>query len=180
MAFACNKEDELKPEQPTMQYTNLQNAEVRFNEFKNVDMDGDGKNDFLFQTLLVGDPILKRDRKQFYAFSKIGTYLLVDAQEQAPVLNSGDAIMVNNYLSAEWYEIAATVLAEKIIEENGSSHWEGAWKNTTHRYLPVQVAKNGLRYTGWIELSFDAELEKIILHRAAISTVAQTDSKAGL
>jgi hypothetical protein len=180
VSFSCNKQVDPLPEPLQMQYTDLHNAEVKSNRFVSVDIDADGKNDFLFQTLLVGDALLKRDRFQFYAYSKIGTYLLIDAQEQTPVLNAGDAILIHNFRAAEWYEVAATVLAEKITEESGTTHWEGAWKSTAHHYLPVQIMKVNSRYTGWIELSFNTEMEMLVLHRAAISTVAQKDSKAGL
>jgi len=44
------------------------------------------------------------------------------------------------------------MLAEKIIEEAGPDHWEGNWKNASHKHLAIQLRKGDLRYNGWVEL----------------------------
>jgi hypothetical protein len=43
----------------------------------------------------------------------------------------------------------------------------------------VQVKKGGQAFLGWIEMSFDKEAEKLILHKAALSTIANKEIKAG-
>jgi len=180
---ACTKDKMPCPDdpvvQPIMQYSNLYDAEMKFGQSLRIDVNHDGSTDFYFETLLVGDPILKRDRKQFYAYSKIETCLLHSPEDQTPPLANGDIIALRQpgYL---WFDIAAIVLAEKIIPLTGASYWDGSWKTAKHRYLAIQVKKDELVYNGWIEISFDTSLEKLIFHRAAICKKSGVNIKAGL
>src|SRR5215207_3217943 len=166
--FGCEKPSLPEPEvHPAMHYTDLHLAEVKHNEPKSLDINADGTTDFTFSTLLVGDPVLHRDRLQFYATSKLNTALLNNNNDQSPMLNKTDTIAFA-HTGYEWFEISAIVLAEKITEMTGLPYWDGLWKNAAHKYLPVQVRKDGLLYLGWVEISFDILSEKLILHKAAI------------
>jgi hypothetical protein len=179
---ACNKNKPvvpIEPEEPQMQYYDLQNAEVKERQSKRIDLINDGTTDFYFATLLVGDPVLQRDRFQFYAYSMIEAYLLNDAYDQSAVLNKTDQIS-DKHSGYQWFDLSAIVLAEKITTMSGPSYWEGNWKMANHKYLPVYIRKNGVVYYGWIELSFDTVAEKLILHRAALCTEAGRKIKAGL
>lgn len=179
--FSCKKDKKTLPEpHPSMQYTDLGNAAVRFNEFKKINIDGDNTFDFLFSTLLVGDPIGRRDRQQYYVSSSFDAFLPVSGEEQLLMLNKDDAITIANRNGYNWFNASSVVLAEKIIEENGSEHWEGKWKNASHKYVPVQVNREGQLYNGWVEISFNIIPGEIILHRAAIAREAGKDIRAGL
>jgi hypothetical protein len=166
------------PLHPVMIYKDLQNKEVKFNHYEYVDVDNDGLSDFRFDVVLIGDPVLQRDRLQFYANSGIRRNLLNNQADESPMLNKGDSIS-KIYKGYTWWEVSFIVLAEKIIDNNGS-HWDGLWKNADHKYLPIQVEKNQKLYHGWVELSFNAAEEKLILHKSAISTEADKTVKAGL
>lgn len=179
--FACSKKPPLNPpapSHPVMSYKDLAGKEVKYGKLQYVDVDGDGSNDFRFNVLLVGDPTLQRDRVQFYANSGIKRNLLNSQVDESPMLNKGDSIgkVHNGYT---WWEISAIVLTEKIVTDNGS-HWEGLWKNADHKYLPIQIEKNNKLYHGWIELSFNTAEEKLILHKAAISTEEDKSIQAGV
>lgn len=163
---------------PSMRYTDLHNAEVKFGTLQRLDLDGDGTVDFSFQTQLVGDPILVRDRLQFYVSSNIKTNLLNDNNDESPVLAKGAAIMLS-HPGYTWYEISAIVLAEKITTMTPPVFWQGRWSAADHQYLPVQIDKAGKLYMGWIELSMDTTTEKLVLHKAAISLVPNQTVRAG-
>ena len=165
-------------QQLNMRYTELKDAEMGPGVTKRVDLDGDGTTDFSFNTLLVGDPVLMRDRLQFYVNSKIKTNLLNDNNDESPVFNKGEQIKLT-HAGYTWYEISAIVLTEKITPLSSPVFWQGLWKNAHHKYLPVQIEKTGGIYIGWIELSFNQVTQKLILHRAAISTLPNTPVKAG-
>jgi hypothetical protein len=163
---------------PNMRYTELQQAEVKPGTSQRLDLDGDGTIDFSFYTQLVGDPILARDRLQFYATSKIKTNLLNNDNDESPVLAKGHQIM-QHHIGYTWYEISAIVLTEKITTLTPPSFWQGRWSDAHHQFLPVQIEKHGKRFMGWIELSMDKTTEKLILHRAAISLDPERTVLAG-
>ena len=178
---SCDKEvcEEPAYPLPALHYTDLHNVEVKSGTFTRVDVDGNGTTDFSFETLLVGDPILKRDRLQFYAESKVETYLPVNGSEQVPMLSQGEWVRAE-HPGHTWYEISAIVLAEKITPMDGAPYWDGMWKAAAHKFLPIMIRKEGvLRYYGWVELSFDTAAGKLILHRAAIATEANKEVRAG-
>jgi hypothetical protein len=179
--FACQKEPVIVPPvvpHPEMRYIDLHDAEVGFHQEKAVDVDADGATDFFFGVILVGDPILERDRLQYYAMSGVKCNLLNDAGDQSPVLNKLDAIS-KTHPGYTWWEISHILLTEKIITFT-ESHWEGLWKNANHQYLPIQVERDGKLFHGWIELSFSTATEKLILHKAAISVIDDKAVKAGV
>ncbi|MDH7460440.1 hypothetical protein QEG73_04095 [Chitinophagaceae bacterium 26-R-25] len=168
-----------EPTGPKMEYTELKDKTIGFNSSYSIDLDKDGESDFSFSTLLVGDPILKRDYRQYYISSKFYTNLQVNDTEETPVLQKGDKIASAPLEGFHWYNASHVVIAQKVIEENGTS-WSGNWKQTAHAYQPVSILKGDKTYYGWIELSFDIQSEKIILHRAAVAKEADVDVKAGV
>jgi len=46
--------------------------------------------------------------------------------------------------------------------------WLGNWKDKSHHYIVLRVDQQGKPFYGWMEVSFDRQAEKIILHRAAL------------
>jgi hypothetical protein len=176
---SCDKEHLPDPApEPTIRYTDLQNAEITAGTHKRLDIDGDGVNDLLFNTLLLGDPISQRDRLQFYANTSIDTYQPVNNHEESPVLVK-DVPITFQFPDFTWYDITAIVLAEKVMFVSGETFWDGLWKNASHKYLPVQVKRNGQSFLGWVEMSFDKTAEKLILHRSALCMTAGKEIKAG-
>ncbi|MDB5207851.1 MAG: hypothetical protein JWR72_2926 [Flavisolibacter sp.] len=177
LAIACSKPNDVIAE-PVMQYSDLQDAEVKPGQHQHIDIDSNGSTDFTFHTLLVGDPLLQRDRLQYLAASKIGTNLLNNTFDESPRLIKGDRIGLQHE-GFTWYELSSIMLAEKLIPLHEDIYWDGIWKAAKHHFLPVEVMKDGHAFLGWIELSFDKTAEKLILHKAAISTKADTEIKAG-
>jgi hypothetical protein len=175
---ACSQATLSEPQSALVVYKDLQNAEVKYGQPKTLDINNDGSIDFSFGVLLVGDPILQRDRMQFYVHSKVDRNLLNDGTDQSPVLSKLD-IITKSHPGYSWLPISSIVLAEKIIENNGS-YWAGTWKNAAHNYIPIQFKTNGKLYHGWIELSFDTAGDKLILHKAGLSTEGDKDVKAGV
>jgi len=179
---ACKKERTSQPEisvpHPVMQYLDLHDESIGFGQVKIIDINNDGTDDFLVSTLLVGDPILERDRRQYYISSGTTSRILQNTNSESPILTRNDEIKLQ-HPGYEWFEVNSLLLAEKIIPMIGNPFWQGSWKNVSHKYLPVQLKKNGSVYNGWVELSFDMVQERIVLHKAAICTEAGKPIKAG-
>jgi hypothetical protein len=180
--IGCNKKDrqDIPPPAPVqMRHTNLNDLALGFGQQKQLDLDGDNAVDLFFSTVLIGDPILERDRRQYFAGSMLHVSLLINDNEEMPVLNAGNTIAAQAPQGYNWYNANSAVLAEKIIPMIGNPFWEGNWKNVQHKYMPVQVTKGNEKYFGWVEVSFDMATGKMILHRAAIATQPNRAVTAG-
>lgn len=173
---SCKKENDI-PANYSVEFFDLQNAAVKYQQPVTLDFTKDGNTDFSFGVLLVGDPVLQRDRYQFYVSSRVKTNLLNDTNDESPILNKGDEIGLNHE-GYTWYEVSAIVLAEKIVT-NQSTTWSGRWTNANHKYLPIQIEREGKLFNGWIEVSFNKTEEKIILHKAALSKFPNVSIRTG-
>lgn len=181
---ACKKEtsaDPAKPpaSNPEMIYTDLQNREMKHNQPQFIDLDKDGTKDIGFATWYIGDPIEQEDEVLYFAGSYVHSSLLVGDNNNSPILNTGETIPVTKQGQYDWTQVAQVEMARKNIGMQVPPYWELDWKLVSHKYLAVQVVKEGKRYNGWIELSFKTATEKLILHKAAISKEAEKDIIAG-
>jgi hypothetical protein len=178
---SCDKETCIEqptdPVHPAMIYKDLSDAVVKYGMGQAIDVDNDGSIDFRFRVELVGDPILQRDRMQFQATSTIKRNLLNDADDQSPMLQKNELIKPV-FPGYTWYEISSILLVEKITTLT-TTYWQGRWKEAAHHYLPIQVEKSGHLYQGWIEISFDQQNERLLIHRSAICKVEDVEVKAG-
>jgi hypothetical protein len=181
MMAGCKKDTVVQPipvpVHPVMFYKDLGNFEVSKGHSKSLDIDNDSITDCSFSVQLVGDPIMKVDKLQYYVFSRIKRNLLNNQDDESPILNKYDLIK-NEHPGYTWYELSFILLTQKIISDGGNS-WIGLWKNADHNFLPFQIVKDGNVYHGWIELSMNTVTEKLILHRSGISTEANKEVKAG-
>lgn len=175
--MSCDKPINVDPQ---MLYTDLGNKTVGFNESYSIDLNKDGVTDVRFHTLLVGNPISKQDKRKYLVSSKINCLLPINSNENAPLLFKGEVVPLENFSGYIWYGIAQIELAQKVIGATGDPFWEGLWKSCNHNYLPIQVKSDNQRFNGWVELTFDRNTEKVILHRAAISKLAESEVIAGL
>ena len=177
---ACHKTSEKSPVTPVIDYIEF-NKEIAFTQYFSFDLDSNGSKDFLFYTLLVGDPILGRDYHQYHIVSSIGASFPIDTlNEQTPALAGNMAISPHSPAGLSWYVATDSWIARKVIGTTGAPYWEGNWKDASHRYLAIRVDRAGHGYYGWLEVSFDATAEKIILHRAALCREAGKEVKAGV
>jgi hypothetical protein len=184
---SCKKDLVVQPPVPTpepiveMQYTNLNNAEVKYSPSGIwVDLDNDNRPEVLFEVMLVGDFINKKDMYRFNIVTSIRTNVPVNINEQIPVFQKGATIRVENFDGTNWYGASEITLIEKMVFENSLVVWGGNWLSVQKAYLPVQLFKNGKLHNGWIELTADHQNEKLILHRAAISKEPEKIIRAGL
>lgn len=180
--LSCKKE--RRYENPNagveMEYIDLSGKEIGFNQSIFLDLNKDNRNDIGFGTVLLGDPVGKQDKRQYLVFSDLYSSLPVDASENIPMQNKNDLIPVGDFENYNWYNASSIVLAQKIVPLDGNEYWDGKWKSSSHNFMPLQILKNGKRYNGWIELSFDTGSQKTILHRAAISKKAESEVRAGV
>ncbi len=153
-----------------MEFSDLNDREIKYKGRPAIiDVNKDNEPDLIFGVLLVGDPLNNLDKTQYRVSSGIFTRLPVNHLEQVPMLRRADTVFLNNFNGYHWYEISSVILVEKIEDLAGTVVWRGNWQTAAKNYLPIQVIRNGQRFTGWVELTVDIANERIILHRSAIS-----------
>ena len=174
LALACKKTapeptDPPVPTDPSMLVTDLGDRSIAFGKSASFDLDNNGAKDVLFSTMLVGDPIEQKDKKQWLVTSSFEANLPVNSTEHLPVLRLLDSIPLNNFSGYSWYNASSIVLSQKTVPVTSPPYWEGDWKDASHRFVPIQVEKQNGLFNGWIEVSFSIDNEKLILHKTAIS-----------
>lgn len=179
--ISCNKV--VEPEEeflPKMNYINLSDTALSFGDRPIIfDLDGDGQNDIRFNTLLVGDPVNQVDKRQWYAYGYPTTNLAINDDDKMPVLPYMQDIPVTNFSGYTWYNANQVLLVQRIEGSTGQPYWEGDWKNANHHYIPIQIIRNNALYSGWIEVSFSTNNQKLILHKAALCKEENRLIKAG-
>lgn len=182
LAVACKKTKPLPPPlppTPSLKYTNLGDSAIRMNRSAVFDLNGDREWDIFFGTVLVGDPLSQQDKRQWLLGSSLNTNLPVNDNERIPMMQKDQLIPVNSFSGYSWFNASMVYLTQKVIGMTAPPFWEGEWKNANHHFIPVQVNKNGSIFNGWVEVSFNMNEEKLILHKAAISLNAGAEIKAG-
>jgi hypothetical protein len=180
LLFGCKKSNNEPIPEPTMEYLDLNNVEVKDGVFQRVDLDDNNTQDFTFTTRTVTDATLNQTKFQFIVIARIDAYLLFSGTQTGKKFSKGDSITTVPPAGSTWAPFNLIILAQKITPQSNTPYWDGEWKNASHHYLPVQVTRvDGELYTGWIELSMDVAGEKLILHRAAVSMEPGKNSRAG-
>lgn len=184
---SCSKKSDNLPAPPPsseptldMEYTDLQNITVSKDQHRVLDLDKDGNNDFLFAAMLIGDPLEMQDKLRFSVYSNPNTSLLIQDPNRTPVLEKGAPIYRIGRSPFEWFIIAQAELTEKVTGMQPPSFWRGDWKDASHRFIAVQVNRAEKSYNGWIEISVDQKENRVILHKMAVSKIAEVEIRAGI
>lgn len=175
--FSCTKDKEETP--VTLEYTNFNNTAITSTNHINIDINKDGVNDFYATTGLsdIGENV----HLQFLITAQGANRVLIQGEETPKLLEKDEVITKANQGNYEWSPINPALIVEKVMPmDPAASFWQGTWKDKSNKYLPVQVAKEGKIYNGWIQISFSSTTPfKIIIHDAAVSKVADVNIKAG-
>lgn len=182
---SCNKKDIIIDPPPAIGFpdmlvTELNDAEIKHEQYKTIDLDQDGVTDLVFATWYIGDPVEQEDEILYFASSSVKTSLMVAGENTSPRFNKSDVIPVKPVEGHEWYVVAQVEMAMKNIGYEIPPYWEKDWKDANHKFLAVQVNRNDKLYYGWVEVSMNKANSTLILHRAAISKEPGRAVKAGI
>jgi hypothetical protein len=185
--FSCKKQPVEQPPvinpETGIELFNLKDVAVRYGQSPILfDFDKDGFADLKFGVVLVGDPVLHQDRREYRVSSGIHSKLAVHAvTENVPVMQDGDWIPIENFEGYNWWLVSSAILVQRVEHADGAITWNGHWKEAVKKYLPFQLINENTnqRYAGWVELTVQLAEEKIILHRMALSRVAEKRIRAG-
>jgi len=174
--YSCKKDQALPETEPNtlMMYQELGNQEIGVGTSQSIDIDQNGTNDLFFSITERTNPITGINEYCAIVFNLTGTYFPVKNEDQVPILSLGDKIHKDFFKTPtyKWSPWNTTYLAKKQINLSSTHNWEGPWVGGSHKYIPffIEWILGSLTY-GWIEISFDANRDKIILHRSAVAHI---------
>ncbi|MCC6412417.1 MAG: hypothetical protein IT270_12200 [Saprospiraceae bacterium] len=171
---ACSIED--PPPGPQMQYQNLQDALISFNQQQAVDLDQDGFDDlfFAFEPIDASSPIVGFTMR---SFGRAEVY--ADKGDSIPALEPGTFIRENPQAPWHWDAESNLLCTFDYTNLDITSGWRGHWADAQNRFLGVRLRRGDLWYPGWIRMSVDTTVYQLILHDAAISVVPADLIEAG-
>jgi hypothetical protein len=166
-------------------YTQFNQA-LSYNKFLTIDMNGDGKNDFYFTSVLIYDG-------QSHLFltaspvSKNGGMLQLDNTLElvtngmwAKPLDAGTEIGATTGANTIWSNFMIKGVALDVAETSTSNKtFNGLWVGKADKYLAARIRINGNDHFGWIRMSHSAGEERLILTGYAYNSVAGEPIKAG-
>ena len=142
-------------------------AAFGFGNSFSLDVDMDGKDDFMFSTVIVNEE------------TGIHTKYVVNALNDNEVLSvdGSTAINENGMDVAELGNVSWSNEASEIIEQLENGSWSGTWSGDRDQYIGIKLVKNGKSYNGWVKVSIDqanakAYVEGYALHRSPNGTIA--------
>lgn len=174
--FACKDKKVELPESPAVQYQNLKNFNLNFENSLALDINKDGVRDFSFVASFVEGS--GNNRMEFTALVENENVVLADARTPK-VLNKNEQISIDPQSRFGWSKFNP-ILAFRIYTLDPAQHyWEGEWKDQEEKYLGVKVKTNGQYYSGWIRISTSKATSKLIIHDCAVSKVPNVEILAG-
>ena len=134
-----------------------------------LDADRDGKNDFMFTTVMIPEG------------SDIRTSYLVNALGENEVLSVGGsaALNENGMAVSELGNVEWTHEASEIIAQLDNGSWHGTWSGDRDQYLGIRLVKDGKAYNGWVKVSIDQDNATAYVQGYAINRAPNGDIAAG-
>ena len=161
-------EDKLRSD---ITYIDLTDANVGYNDPYYLDIDTDGESEFVLNTSLIADAV--GDHLQFRIFPRFSNGV-VGAADSVAVLPDGELIGADAPPDK-----SNQILAVKVTTHDRIS-WQGAWHTVQNRYAGIRFKlANSDYYYGWVRISVDTGIEKVIVHDMAYCHIAGSRIKAG-
>lgn len=158
-----------------MEYVPLADRVFKINDPVVLDINKDGRYDFLFYTELFSEA--SNEYAEYRVVPQIESAIAVSAAVPK-VFNENEVIGQSN-AGATWTD-DPVVIAKRIEETNPANiYWEGACKEAENKYLGTQLTKDGKVHQCWIRISIVKEKGWLILHDAAIGKEPGKDIIAG-
>ena len=203
---ACKKEKgvvkapiiPLIPEQETSQpidgtsitnnnivYTKI-DQELSYNKFLTIDADQNGKNDFYFTSVLVGQDNQSHLFLMASAVSASGAKILLDDSQELVIgmwarpVSDGTLIGAAGPPYSSWSNYLIKGMLLDVIERDKETDvFNGPWVAKTDKYLPIQININGKLHFGWIHFTHRANEKRMMILGFAYHNVAGEIIRAG-
>ncbi len=140
-----------------------------------LDIDRDGKNDFVFQTVSVS---LEGSVHTKYLIQALQNHQVMDVAGSAAISEAGEAI--SNDMprgNVRWTESHGEII--ESVYNGESLNWNGTWSGDRAQYLGVKLVKEGKSYLGWVRVELNPETEQAFVKEYAINRLPNADIASG-
>lgn len=151
-------------------YIDLKNAKAGYNQPYLLDIDLNGKVDYVFNATLLADD--GGDHLRFAILSLYNNEVIGKAGN-VDVLSAGDEIAQGSSFD---YDIE--VLAVRTTSSTGSS-WSGNWKGVQNKFVGLRCRFDGFDHYGWLRITLDELHEQVVIHDMAYQREAYRGILAG-
>jgi hypothetical protein len=159
-------------------YTQIE-QELAYNKFITIDADNNGRNDFYFTTVLVGQDNLSHLFFQASPVSSSGAKLMLNNSQELIIgmwgntLDAGTPINSTAALNSIWSNSMIKGMLLDIIEHPAKTKtYDGPWVGKIDKYLPMQIVISGKVHYGWIHLSHIANESRMRIVSFAYNNIA--------
>ncbi len=144
-------------------------ATFGFGNSFSLDVDRDGKDDYMFTTIF--------DQGEAGISSKYMVNAIGDNEILA--IDGSTAINENGMAVTELGNVNWTAGASEIIEQQEDGNWSGTWSGDREQYIGIKLVKEGKSYNGWVKVTIDQENETAYVEGYAINRVPNGSIAAG-
>jgi hypothetical protein len=166
-------------------YTEI-DQDLSYNKFITIDADNNGRNDFYFTTVLVGQDNLSHLFFQASPVSTSGAKLLLNNSQELVIgmwskaIDAGTPINSSTSSNTIWSNFMIKGMLMDIIESpSNAKTYDGPWVAMGDKYLAMQITIGGKVHYGWIHLSHIANEARVHITGFAYNNVPSEAITAG-
>ena len=133
-----------------------------------LDIDRDGTNDFVFQTVAVG---IEGQVHTKYIVKALQDNEILNVAGSAAISETGETISSDLPRGNVHWSNTHGEIIESVFDGN-TQQWNGTWSGDRNQYLGIKLVKNGNAYLGWVRVELNPETEKAFVKEYAINRKA--------
>ncbi len=120
-----------------------------------MDIDGDGSSDYIFDIKFVGtDNEFMPSLTLFLELNPLDNFILFHSFDGFLPFSDGQVIQENMGESFSWTSYPGDILYVNLDTSDGGFYkWRGSWLDVTDKYLPFALLVSDSMYYGWIKMS---------------------------
>ncbi|AMR31656.1 hypothetical protein A0256_09585 [Mucilaginibacter sp. PAMC 26640] len=166
-------------------YTQI-NQQLSYNKFITIDADHNGKNDFYFTSVLIGQDNQSHLFLMASPVSASGAKLLLDVSQELVVGFWGKPVDADMQIGAaepantSWSNYLTKGMMLDVIENSQQGDlYDGPWVAKADKYLAMQIIISGKVHYGWIHFTHNVNEKRMMILGFAYNDVAGAAIKAG-
>lgn len=180
----CKKKDKSEISVPQIIHKEV-NTILAYNQHLNLDVNGDGKSDFYFVSVLVMENNIASLYLLVNPDDSQGCKIIVSKEPQlvlsglwATPFTIGSSISANPAAGYEWNSFLNSGFIISSADNGQQKQFSGPWI-ARQNYLAIQFRVNNRVHYGWVRLSNTGGKEQVLIHDFAYNNVPEQEIRAG-